>query len=220
MTQLWNLSRSFPIGQKNSNIANVANIKCPNALGHFTFATFKTSRSTKKCRGFYLWLSQIEGGCSVYIVNFWCKRCGEFYAKEGGRTNGAESFDGSRRWCNVTRILHTASLAKLGQHIQPTSSILLFFNLYCSVLLRGIQYIFKKNHIWHSALWLWCYPLKSEREKIVKSKWLDFAHFWTKWFFWVCTVVKQQISKILNKKHAWLYYILNKQIGWINPQIS
>ena len=32
-------------------------------------------------------------------------------------------------------------LAKLGQHIQPTSSILLFFNLYCSVLLRGIQYI-------------------------------------------------------------------------------
>ena len=48
--QLWNLSQGFPIGQNNSHI------------GTFWYLRhFGTSRSSKKCHGFHLWLSQIEG---------------------------------------------------------------------------------------------------------------------------------------------------------------
>ena len=49
----------------------------------------------------------------VYLLNLTnCKIAKDGWrilCKEGGRTNGAEGFDGSRGCCNVTRILHNAS---------------------------------------------------------------------------------------------------------------
>ena len=46
-----------------------------------------------------------------------------FMQKEGGRRNGAEGFGGSRRWCNLTRILHNAA--------SPLYLLYLIFVVFC-----------------------------------------------------------------------------------------
>ena len=54
---------------------------------------------------------------------------------------------------------------------------------------------------------LYCYSLKLDRGIVVKSKWLDFAHFSAKYHFLVCTVVKLQVFG--QKNNIWTLVIQN-----------
>ena len=54
---------------------------------------------------------------------------------------------------------------------------------------------------------LYCYSLKLKRRKVVKSKWLEFVHFSTKYYLLVCTVVKMQVFS--QKNNIWEFVIQN-----------
>ena len=123
-------------------VPNVANIKCPNALGHFIFATFKTSRSTKNVTDFICDFLKLKEDVLFTLLIFGAKDVENFMQRRAGEQMEQNPLMEAAAAGATSQEFYTLlPLAKLGQNIQPTSSIFLFFNLYCSVLLRGIQYI-------------------------------------------------------------------------------